>query len=492
MFVERILLLLALAGLCWAQVEMREPPPRRSKFSKFYMSADDVDYNMKSPLGGKIGFPCRNTTSGPVQGTLVAGQDVKVFFDGTATRQGGDCQFSISYDNGTTFAVLWDKLGNCFLDTVNGGYEIPIPDRLPAAKSAVFAWTFIPTTGSRSYYMNCVDVRVENYGKQESFTGKELLVVNVPGKPSLAPVSSQSNDTLPSLLDARPMISVGEPVAGNEEESHGADESDEPDEHADENDGNTGGTVVMYISESTTTTTNVVFVSEFITEDDTDINALYTFGNGIQTRGQLSTTLGPYVKPLFGSNVGLTVAPDPTETSDTESGGLVFTDDLVTSPTVGKWQGTASADFIAPSIAAPHTSPSGGIDLWPAVSNPTDYKLGQHMSDQTYPAGTPLFTNPRTGAAGLVAPGFSDPALSPGSIDTHMAAILATTNRPSLKSVTEHAQNMDQLPSHVHLLSAPTHATTAYKTVTVDGKPMLQVVVSMDKTMIPESLTISF
>ncbi|KAJ2291070.1 hypothetical protein IW139_004748 [Coemansia sp. RSA 353] len=477
MFAERILLLFVLAGLCYAQLEMREPPPRRSKFSKFYMSADDVDYNMKSPLGGKIGFPCRNTKSGPVQGTLVAGQDVKVFFDGTATRQGGDCQFAVSYDNGTTFAVLWDKLGNCFLDTVNGGYEIPIPDRLPAAKSAVFAWTFIPATGSRSYYMNCVDVRVENYGKQETFTGKELLVVNVPGKPSLAPVSSESNDMLPSLLDARPMVSVGEPVAGNEE-SHRVDESDEPDKHADENDRNIGGAVVMYVSESTTTTTNVVFVSEFIIEDDTDVNALYTFGNGVQTRGQVSTTLGSYVKPLVGPNVGLTVAPDPTETSDSESGGLVFTDDLVTRSAVSKWSGTAT-DFIALSIAAPHTSPSR-IDLWPTVSNPTDYKLG-HTSDQTHPAGTPLFTTPRTGTASLVAPGFSNSALSPGSIDTHMAAILATTNRPSLKSVTEHAiQNLDQLPSHVHLLSAPTRATTAYKTVTVDGKPMLQAVVSMD------------
>ncbi|KAJ2342809.1 hypothetical protein GGH91_003403, partial [Coemansia sp. RSA 2671] len=121
-----------LIDLCWAQVEMREPPPRRSKFSKFYINADDVDYNMKSPLGGKNGYPCRKSSAGPVQGTLVAGQDLKVFFDGMASRQGGDCQFAISYDNGTSFAVLWDKLGNCFLDTVNGGYQVPIPDKLPA------------------------------------------------------------------------------------------------------------------------------------------------------------------------------------------------------------------------------------------------------------------------------------------------------------------------------------------------------------------------
>ncbi|KAI7825488.1 hypothetical protein BX661DRAFT_163922 [Kickxella alabastrina] len=167
-----------------AQVEVREPPPRRSKFSKFYISADDVDYNMKSPLGGKIGYPCRNTSAGPIQGTLVAGQNLKVSFDGTATRQGGDCQFAISYDNGENFAVIWDKLGNCFLDTVNGGYEVPIPERLPASKSAVLAWSWIPSISERPYYMNCADVRIENYGKQQEYTAKELLVVNVLGSQS--------------------------------------------------------------------------------------------------------------------------------------------------------------------------------------------------------------------------------------------------------------------------------------------------------------------
>ncbi|KAJ2816476.1 hypothetical protein IWW50_006486, partial [Coemansia erecta] len=472
MVAARIPILFLLFGLCSAQVELREPPPRRSKFSRFYMTADDVDYNMKSPLGGKIGYPCRNTSAGPVQGTLVAGQDAKVFFDGTATRQGGDCQFAISYDKGATFAVLWDKLGSCLLDTVNGGYEVPIPERLPAAKDAVFAWTFIPSSGPRSYFMNCVDVRVENYGKQEKYTGHELLAVNVPGKSTLAPVTSQSNDTLAALLDARPLISVGEPAPGSENNEKDQDEKDEEGDQdkADENDGR-GGTVVMYVSESTTTTTNVVFVSEFITEDDTDANALYTFGNGIQTRGQLSTTLGPYAKPLFGSNVGLTVAPDSAETSESDS-GIVFTGDMASATT--KWADT-SADYIPPSLAAPHTpSATDAIDLWPAQSHATDYKLGQ-QSDAMHPAGTPI-----------LAESFSDPALAPSMADAHMAAILATTNRPSFKSVTDQAQNLNlDLPSHSHSpLEASEHAVTKYNTVTKDGKPMLQVVVSMDSSVV--------
>ncbi|KAJ1748585.1 hypothetical protein LPJ78_002457 [Coemansia sp. RSA 989] len=478
---------LLFTSLCWAQVEMREPPPRRSKFSKAYMSSDDVDYNMKSPLGGKIGYPCRNTTAGPIQGTLVAGQDLKVFFDGTATRQGGDCQFAISYDNGTSFAVLWDKLGNCFLDTVNGGYEIPIPDRLPASKEAVFAWTFIPTGGSRSYYMNCADVRVENYGKQEAYTGKELLVVNVPGKPSLVPVSSQNKDSLPELLDKRELITVGEPVQGPETETSSAENEgeateDDQGEHEDENSGDdgAGGTVVMYVSESTVTTTDVVVVSQFITEDDTDVNALYTFGNGIQTRGQLTTTLGPYAKPLFGSNVGLTVAPDSSETSSSIS-GMSFTGDLpMASPTdSAKWP---SSDYIPPSLPAPQTS--SGIDLWPAASHPTDYKI----DDSTYPAGTPLFSGTRSPNALNI-----ENTLRPEEDDAHMASILATTNRPSFKSVTDRAQQLSNLPTHAYMPSQPSlHAETKLSTVTRDGKPVLQVVVSMDSSAVPESLTISY
>ncbi|ORX67212.1 hypothetical protein DL89DRAFT_218844, partial [Linderina pennispora] len=153
-----------LVGTSLAQVEMREPAPRRSKFSKYYMDSDDVDYNMKTPLNSVVGYPCRKFPEGPVQGTLIAGHNFKVFFDGTATRQGGDCQFAISYDNGTTFGVLWDKQDNCLLDTINGGYDVPIPETLPRAKRAIFAWTWIEALSDRSFFMNCADVRVENYG----------------------------------------------------------------------------------------------------------------------------------------------------------------------------------------------------------------------------------------------------------------------------------------------------------------------------------------
>ncbi|KAJ2088586.1 hypothetical protein IW138_004076 [Coemansia sp. RSA 986] len=504
------LLLLLLASICYAQVEMREPPPRRSKFSKFYITADDVDYNMKSPLGGKISYPCRNNSPGPVQGTLVAGQDLKVFFDGTATRQGGDCQFAISYDNGTSFAVLWDKLDNCFLDTVNGGYEVPVPDRLPAAKSAVFAWAWIPKIGPRAYYMNCADVRVENYGKQQAYIGKELLVVNVPGKPKLDLAKSSEKDSLASMLDDRPQITVGEPSGptdptstpdadnGDDDSSSGVDEQN-GDDAKPQDDDEGSGTVVLYLSESTTTSTEIVYMTEYLTEDDTDYNALYTYGAGIQTRGQLSTTLGPYVKPLFGSNVGLTIDPDstqPTSSSTEAIAKLSFTDDLVSPWPTGsaKWVGSESQDYIPPSLPGPQaTPPSNSIDILMASST----RASQHnIGDAAYPAGTPLFSaSLQSNVASLSTNGIHanpplplDPTMRSGTAATNTIA----TNRPSYRSVTDKANK--EMLNHVHSSRAEQapHATTVFSTVTMNGKPVLQVVVSMDSSAVPESLTIAY
>ncbi|KAJ1848769.1 hypothetical protein LPJ73_003882 [Coemansia sp. RSA 2703] len=484
---------------------MREPPPRRSKFSKFYINGDDVDYNMKSPLNGKNGYPCHNTNAGPTQGTLVAGQDLKVFFDGTATKQGGDCQFSISYDNGTSFAVIWDKLGNCFLDTVNGGYEVPVPEKLPAAKSAIFAWSWIPASGDRSYYMNCADVRVENYGKQQAYTGKELLVVNVPGKETLAPAKYPDKDTLPNMLDARPLITVGDPVepaGGNGAESSsdgGGDDSSVNEQESGEADESNPGTVVLYVSESTTTSTQVVYISEFITDEITSRQALYTYGAGIQTKGQLSTTLGPYAKPLYGSNVGLTIAnADPTDTSDTLAGGLSFTGDWASSKPTGsaKWLGSESLDYIPPSIGAPatkSTTSAKSADIL-LLGSRTSSASGASawLPDATFAAGTPLFATPGKQTP-TAASGFTDPTLGPAETSGMVKSNTVLTNRPDFKSVTDQA-NLN-LINHLHPdqsdANAP-HATTILSTVTKDGKPMLQVVVSMQNTPIPSSLTLSF
>lgn len=495
-----VLLLLPLA--CLAQVEMREPPPRRSKFSKFYINADDVDYNMKTPLSARIGYPCRKTAPGPTQGALVAGQDLKVFFDGTATRQGGDCQFAISYDNGTNFAVIWDKLDNCFLDTVNGGYEVPIPDRLPAAKDAVFAWTWIPAVGDRSFYMNCADVRIENYGKQEPYMGKELLAINVPGKLTVLPKKFEAKDTLPGLFEERKTITVGHPIqskdvpsaSGERVEDSGDGEVKE--EGGDDDDSSETGVVILYVSETTTTTTDMVFVTDFVTEEDTDFNGQYTYGNGIQTRGQLSTTLGPLAKPLYGTNVGLTIEAGD-ESSTTGASFMSFTNDLPNASPSSSNKWLDSQEYFPPSVRT--SGVSGGLldkDLmnpWPSTSTsatPDILSSGNSKAksgivpDMESGSGTMLFTSATT----------TDPLAAIGELSTSNRV---TTNRPNFHSVTNAASHLSPFAVSEDHLSLPTHfqhaATTVFSTVTKDGKPMLQVVVSMDSSAsIPQSLTLAY
>ncbi|KAJ1725048.1 hypothetical protein LPJ61_005678 [Coemansia biformis] len=234
------------------------------------------------------------------------------------------------------------------------------------------------------------------------------------------------------------------------------------------------------------TTTNVVVISEFITEDDTNVNALYTFGDGIQTRGQLSTTLGPYAKPLFGTNVGLTIAPDPAVTSTSDPSSLVFTGDwpAAAGPSASTRQsGSEATNLIAPSLApppAPSRASTISVDLWPTSS---------HSTDSAYPAGTPLFTGPSPSPTLDSAAG---PTLAPAEATGRGAVAGFLTNRPSFKSVTDQAQ-ADLAGGHHGFLAARPRATTKFNTVTVSGKPMLQVVVSADNTAaIPENLTISY
>ncbi|KAJ1786300.1 hypothetical protein LPJ59_005958, partial [Coemansia sp. RSA 2399] len=265
------------------------------------------------------------------------------------------------------------------------------------------------------------------------------------------------------------------------------------------------GTVVLYLSESTMTSTEVVYLTEYLTEDDTDYNALYTYGAGVQTRGQLSTTLGPYVKPLFGTNVGLTI--DPGSAEATSSGGAIaqlsFTDDLVSPWPTGsaKWLGSESQDFIPPSLPGPQAtaSPSNIVDLLMASSsNGLSLNAVPTVADSMYPAGTPLFsTSHRDNVASLSADGVdADPPLPQGPDALSGAAVpdAVATNRPSYRSVTDKINKA--MLNHVHssltgIPPAP-HATTILSTVTMDGKPVLQVVVSMDSSVVPESLTIAY
>ncbi|KAJ1734396.1 hypothetical protein LPJ61_001091 [Coemansia biformis] len=411
-----------------AHVEMKEPPPRHSQFSKYYLDNDDVDYNMKSPLGPIVGYPCRNFKAGPAQGTLTAGHPFRVRFDGVATHLGGDCQFAVSYDNGTTFAVIWDKLSSCFLDATDGGYEVPVPDTIPAAKRAVFAWSWINGMGSREYYMNCADVRIENYGHQEPLTAHELLVVNMPGKATVTPRTGREEDKLIGLLKKRPFVTIGRPLDLTRDNSDGqgaggsddndAQPAEEPDPVANRA-ANADGAAADGDADEVT---SYVFTTRTVTDDDAGAAALETNLDA----GFTYSELGGY-RPHRKASNGLTVLSEDNEINE-------YLGNTRRPPGLDV---PISFDMDDPLLASHHQASGDNADLWPASTGSTSI-----------------------GAAGASARAPLDlglPSALPEATPAHAGGVV-----------------------------------TQLKTVTMNNTPYLQVVVLSNNTAVPSSLTIAY
>ncbi|GAA5821875.1 hypothetical protein JCM3770_000628 [Rhodotorula araucariae] len=167
-----------------AHIELMFPPPINSKYDPQTIEANK-DYSMTSPLlPDGSNFPCKgyNTPSAynslnPVA-TLQAGQAFEIeFAAGGATHGGGSCQFSVSYDQGKTFAVIHSVIGGCPLQS---SYNVPIPANLPSATGATFAWTWFNLLGNREMYMNCAIVDIKG-SSAKSYTGPGLYRANTLG-----------------------------------------------------------------------------------------------------------------------------------------------------------------------------------------------------------------------------------------------------------------------------------------------------------------------
>ncbi|KAK4057746.1 hypothetical protein OIO90_001394 [Microbotryomycetes sp. JL221] len=163
-----------------AHIQMVMPPAINSKFDP-QTPESKIDYSMTSPLlADGSNYPCKlyNTpdaysTLSPVA-TLQAGSSVNVKLDGTAVHGGGSCQFSVSYDQGKTFAVIASIIGGC---PIGLNFNVPIPANLPSADKATFAWTWFNLIGNREEYMNCAIVSVAG-SSSSSYTGPTLFRAN--------------------------------------------------------------------------------------------------------------------------------------------------------------------------------------------------------------------------------------------------------------------------------------------------------------------------
>lgn len=199
------LLTVLFQSLVGAHVMMRDPPSRRSKYNDYYLEQGLVDYNLMAPLNTPpYAFPCKGYPSGPVSASFSQPSGITVRLEGTAIHGGGHCQFGLSYDN-SNFVVLMQVLDNCLIDSMT--YNVPIPEDVPDGYT-IFFWTWINKIGNREYYMECADIYIENSNGGNVVSGKELIVVNLPGYTVIPEFSSEQSYSGEHLLLSAKTVTI--------------------------------------------------------------------------------------------------------------------------------------------------------------------------------------------------------------------------------------------------------------------------------------------
>jgi len=94
---------------------------------------------------------------------------------GSATHNGGSCQFALSYDNAATFGVIHEVVGGCPMDS---SYSFMVPAGVPAGKNVVFAWTWFNKSGNREMYMDCK--LPSRHSHSDGFSATEMYAQALP------------------------------------------------------------------------------------------------------------------------------------------------------------------------------------------------------------------------------------------------------------------------------------------------------------------------
>ncbi|KAJ1792151.1 hypothetical protein LPJ59_004877, partial [Coemansia sp. RSA 2399] len=202
---------LLLAGLAAGHISVISPCPRYSSIGTncpVLPAGQSLDTDMDTPISSvplNLHQPlCKHTVPWPKPAaTWKAGESVTIKFDpDSVIHSGGNMEFSISYDGGITFAVIYQMLRYAFLNGKPSGetnaaqvleYTFTLPNDLPNSNSAVFAWTWLPASADREFYMNCADVAITG-SSSNSYTAKEVTIVNYPGYPTVYPLVNATSD----------------------------------------------------------------------------------------------------------------------------------------------------------------------------------------------------------------------------------------------------------------------------------------------------------
>lgn len=177
---------IGLATVINGHMEMKSPPPFRSKYNPY--TGSDIDYSMTSPLlSSGSDYPCKGYQKllggpeGKSVATWASGGSYSFTITGSTNHKGGSCQASLSYDNGHTWKVIHSYIGGC-PPQQDSSWSFTVPSDAPAG-DAIFAWTWFNNTGDREMYMNCASITIVNRKKRSSsssFTDRpDAFVANI-------------------------------------------------------------------------------------------------------------------------------------------------------------------------------------------------------------------------------------------------------------------------------------------------------------------------
>ncbi|ORX69883.1 hypothetical protein DL89DRAFT_267112 [Linderina pennispora] len=220
--------ILCFTGFVAAHASMISPCVRYTPFCDHcppVPAGQSLDYNINAPIGSPDSSQplCKNTTpyDTPVA-TWTAGQPVTVHFrPHAAVHSGGHCEFSVSYDNGKTFAVIHQELRYCFVGSKPTGqvndasvlsYTFTLPSNLPSSDRVVFSWSWVNASGNRELYHNCADIAIKG-GSSNAYTAKQMTIANYPGFPTI-PEFNGNYETGLELYNNAPNVTVGPGISG--------------------------------------------------------------------------------------------------------------------------------------------------------------------------------------------------------------------------------------------------------------------------------------
>ncbi|KAJ1908876.1 hypothetical protein IWQ60_011481 [Tieghemiomyces parasiticus] len=192
------LAVLGMANVVRSHVSVAFPCVPNSDYSKC-KGFGEQDDNLAAPTGEAMSYEdhagienmgggvCRNSIPKKNAGAWTAGTTETVLMSNHGVHKFGNCQWSVSYNGGKTFAVFDQTFKDCLSEseatTNENGKElfnikVKVPANLPAKKDAIVSWTWNSRSDYRELFWNCMMLDIVNPSSPASFTAPPLSLFN--------------------------------------------------------------------------------------------------------------------------------------------------------------------------------------------------------------------------------------------------------------------------------------------------------------------------